>query len=338
MSSLVGGDSPEFGKQDGRGTGIATLLLLLAIAGVLLSPQVHKFIGTGHGSVSDTTPTEILPPASDLNLTDLLAILNPLGIKDLHQVTINPLSPDITEIILPGGIDKIPIFSDEATSNGNVYDPLLQELIDMGAIVFTTEGHHIDYQGAFTASSQQGHEIFIPSSVGGERNLAIFADSHYINVYEQRKNDLIVPTMWAKLTDDGIVEFGIYTRDSNGNPYHSDLYAHEFFYATVKYFQGNHEVNGVEGYWIGDSTNLQVVNKLVQQGLPVEEAVRQTFTGRNAINSGFSKILITSIEQDPLRPGRFTKMVIEFLKESPTSQYDQDLKDTPTLPDWWGKF
>lgn len=338
MSSLVGGDSPEFGKQYGRGKGVITLLLLLATISGLLSSQIHRFFKTEHGSTPDTTQAKILPPASDLNHADLLATLYPLGINDLDQVNINPLSPDITEIILPEGIDNIPIFSDEATSNDNVYDPLLQELIDMGAIVLTTEGHRIDYQGAFETSSAQGNKTVISPSVPGAEDIAISVNNDSINVYRRSKDNESTLAMWADLTKHGIIRFGIYTRDSNGHPYHPDLYAHEFFDEAVEYFRRNQEVNGIEGYWVGDSTNLQIVNKLIQQGLPLEEAIRQTFTGRNAINHGFPKINIILTEQDPLRPGRFTKMVIEFLKESPTSQYDQDLRNTPTLPDWWGKF
>jgi hypothetical protein len=79
--------------------------------------------------------------------------------------------------------------------------------------------------------------------------------------------------------------------------------------AIIDHFKKNPNFKGVRGAWTyGD--NLKVVNELVSQNVPLEEAVKRTPTGLSAIGFGFPNPRIVRKLQGP--DGKYTKLEVLF--------------------------
>jgi len=321
MSSLAD-NTPEFGNQNGGQKN--RIFVLLAVLSALAVPAIVSRINpNGLGSYNDI-PVEQLPsPIPDLNMNigTIVRAISSLGI-DTTQIIINPLSSDITEVELPGGLADLPVFNDEATNIPHAGSPILQQLIERGAVVLVDRNTGVDYKAAFNQLPNREGAITVKSRSG--KDITIQATKDYIRV-----NDAYYETpaqMWANLTPQGSLQLGIYTRSpDNGEIYHPDLYAGEFYDAAIEYF--GDRVTGIEGTWNSSSTNTKVVNELLLQGTSLENAIRETFTGRYAIKNGYSEVVIENVEPDLKRPGLYKKIRVIFKQPQPTSQ-------TPRFPSW----
>ena len=81
----------------------------------------------------------------------------------------------------------------------------------------------------------------------------------------------------------------------------------EMFAMAMNHFGKN--VRGVKGIWkYGD--NLDEVNRLVESGVPLAEAVQRTWTARRAASFGFTQATVREAKKGP--NGRFTSVVVAF--------------------------
>ena len=75
-------------------------------------------------------------------------------------------------------------------------------------------------------------------------------------------------------------------------------------------------VRGIWGMW-PTGTNLNTVNELTAQGIPLAEAVTRTWTAHRARDFGFGKAMIHG---EPIGvPGAYTRVVVQFVPESDSS-------------------
>ena len=68
---------------------------------------------------------------------------------------------------------------------------------------------------------------------------------------------------------------------------------------------------GIKGLWSGASDNVTAFNKAIESGLTAEEAAFKTWTGERALEQGFDKVLIETLE--PKIPP-YIKVYVKFYK------------------------
>jgi hypothetical protein len=109
--------------------------------------------------------------------------------------------------------------------------------------------------------------------------------------------------IFATIGEDGFVEFKIHTKGTG-------VRGTELFRRMMQAFGGR--VRGIWGMW-PSGTNLDKVNELTAQGIPLSEAVTRAWTAHRARDFGFGKAII---HEEPIGvPGAYTKVVVRFVKE-----------------------
>ncbi|MGE4231876.1 MAG: hypothetical protein AB7F43_00970 [Bacteriovoracia bacterium] len=108
--------------------------------------------------------------------------------------------------------------------------------------------------------------------------------------------------------NEGTLHFNFHLKD--GEFRHPLLKGKEQFEKLMKKF-GN-RVQRVEGHWV-DGDNLAAVNTLTRgpKRLPLEVAALKTWTGKRAVEYGFTKVKIITVKG---RPGRFREVKVVFEK------------------------
>lgn len=107
--------------------------------------------------------------------------------------------------------------------------------------------------------------------------------------------------IYADLNNEGMIEFFI-EAGPQANPRGNVL-----FKERIKHFGDS--AKGVVGSWThGD--NLSAFNRLTAQGLLLEEAAFQTWTGGQAARNGFTKVEVFAAEA----PGAFTRVLAKFTR------------------------
>jgi hypothetical protein len=113
--------------------------------------------------------------------------------------------------------------------------------------------------------------------------------------------------IYATISEDGFVEFKINTEGTG-------VRGTDLFNRMMQAFGGR--VRGIWGMW-PTGTNLNTVNELTAQGVPLAEAVTRTWTAYRARDFGFGMAVIHG---GPIgAPGAYTKVVVRFVKESDLS-------------------
>ncbi len=118
----------------------------------------------------------------------------------------------------------------------------------------------------------------------------------------------------GSLDEDGVVTFFIVAGEG------SFVRGTEMFNSMIEYF--GPEVRAIEGVWRQSSaglpsTNIDKVNELTGAGVPVEEAILQTWTVGRARKLGFVKVRLLGA---PLgNPGSYTKIGVLIERESSES-------------------
>lgn len=107
--------------------------------------------------------------------------------------------------------------------------------------------------------------------------------------------------IYADLNNEGMIEFFI-EAGPLANPRGNVL-----FKEMIKHFGDT--AKGVVGSWThGD--NLSAFNRLTAQGVSLEEAAFQTWTGRQAARNGFTKVEVIADGA----PGAFTRVLAKFTR------------------------
>ena len=109
--------------------------------------------------------------------------------------------------------------------------------------------------------------------------------------------------IYGTIDEDGMVAFKINT-ESTG------VRGTDLFNGMMQHF--GDKVQGVWGMW-PKGTNLNKVNELTVQGVPLEEAVTRTWTANRTRAFGFGKAIIW---EEPIgTPGAYTKVLVRFVRE-----------------------
>jgi hypothetical protein len=109
--------------------------------------------------------------------------------------------------------------------------------------------------------------------------------------------------IYATIDEDGFVEFKINTKGTG-------VRGTDLFNRMMRAFGGR--VRGIWGMWAA-GTNLEKVNELTAQSIPLAEAVTRTWTAHRARDFGFNQAVI---QGEPIGiPAAYTRVVVRFVKE-----------------------
>ena len=106
----------------------------------------------------------------------------------------------------------------------------------------------------------------------------------------------------GNLDKDGIVEFKINTEGSG-------IRGTDLFKQMMEHFGGH--AKGVKGKWVS-GTNLDKVNELTANGVPLEVAITKTWTANRARDAGFGNA--TLVKPATGLPGAYTDIEVVFTK------------------------
>ncbi|MEI8019465.1 MAG: hypothetical protein WCH39_14770, partial [Schlesneria sp.] len=113
----------------------------------------------------------------------------------------------------------------------------------------------------------------------------------------------------GELDSEGYVKLAIYTKEAN-----TTIRGGEVFDAIIGEFRaGSGPVRGVRGLWYSGD-NLATFNSLIRQGLTPEEAALQTFTGKMAQRSGYTRARIDYDASPQSIDGSFQKAEVYFYR------------------------
>lgn len=331
--------SPE-GYDGGGGRKIAIIGTAILIIGFALATTISNVrntfsntSGNFRNGLGDDLP--IKPRVADLNDTNTIDALEKAlnlyrGTTDIYLDTksVEGLEP-YAEIVLPEGIDPGPLQWGEVMPDGITSNPLLDELLETGSIMLANNPKFgVDYRSAFEAARTQGGLTQFPTKSG--KQITVTVNDEHISV-----TDAMAETkaqFWGSITPDGVLELGLYARGDDGNRYHDDLFASEFFLSTVDWF-GLENIAAVDGAWSPLSTNIETVNKSLEQiyreGIITEEpalvvSIRKTFTAKMAARIGFTEIVIKDVTPDPNNPGKYLNMNVRFRRPSNPTGHQAD--------------
>lgn len=119
--------------------------------------------------------------------------------------------------------------------------------------------------------------------------LKLSRGENYYRIADSRHQDLYVD---GSIDDYGTLSLYLYTKTPTGDR-SPLLRGKESFEAILQHF--GPKVKRIQGNWTLSSSNkygsdnLKTVNELTAKGVPLEEAVKQTWTGQQAAASGFSQ-------------------------------------------------
>jgi hypothetical protein len=125
-----------------------------------------------------------------------------------------------------------------------------------------------------------------------------------IQVYEEIIHDIHgnPKGIIGELYQDGEVQFKINTVDTG-------VRGTDLFLRMLAAF--GDRVQSIRGKW-PSGTNKDIVNEMVDRGVPLAEAVKQTWTARRAANAGFrTAIVIEVVPGDPGGP-RYKSLEVLF--------------------------
>ncbi len=147
-----------------------------------------------------------------------------------------------------------------------------------------------------TTSSAQGMSTQLVTAASSSRR---WACGEFIKKYDG--NGMIMAD-----AQDGVLEIAVERNDSTTRGY-------QMFDDVMSHF-GAENIQKIEGKWVpAMPTNLNKFNQLIREGMTVEEAAAQTFTGRNAARYGFTKISKVTLEGEP---GNYKNVRIDFERPS----------------------
>ncbi|UKB82441.1 hypothetical protein LF887_15670 [Chryseobacterium sp. MEBOG06] len=106
---------------------------------------------------------------------------------------------------------------------------------------------------------------------------------------------------------DRYLEFAIYRKGLA-----TKIRGKDVFNSLIEHLKLNKiDFDGIKGLWVANSDNLIDFNKVVKNGLFLREAAFETWTGKRALEHGFTKALVTEIK--PSNPP-YTAITVKFFK------------------------
>jgi hypothetical protein len=120
--------------------------------------------------------------------------------------------------------------------------------------------------------------------------------------FVQWADELAGKGILGNLDGEGTVTFAIAAGEE------SPIRGTELFDNMMRYF--GEEAKAIRGVWRA-GTNLDKVNELTAQGMPLEEAVQYAWTVTRARRLGFNKVTVTLHEG---QPGRYVKIDVAIEK------------------------
>jgi hypothetical protein len=102
----------------------------------------------------------------------------------------------------------------------------------------------------------------------------------------------------AELLSDGFLSFDIDTRGKDGGPNH-DLYAAELVQLSLEYFKKTRGgIRGIHAQWVRNTNLTNYAQFIEKKNLGIEEAAKQTWTGKLAAKLGYKKCEYYSEDED----------------------------------------
>lgn len=127
----------------------------------------------------------------------------------------------------------------------------------------------------------------------------ITKSENYFEIYENERIHLK-----ADLDESGVLRFSVNTQYEDGT--RGMLRGAEAFDQMMKHFEGR--VKYIQDDWLyGD--NLELVNKLTAEGIPLREAILKTWTARQAARYGFHD---ARLQARSGAPGKYTAITVLF--------------------------
>jgi hypothetical protein len=109
--------------------------------------------------------------------------------------------------------------------------------------------------------------------------------------------------IYATIDRDGMIEFKINTEGAH-------IRGTDLFNKIMQHFEDR--VAGVWGMW-PTGANLNRVNELTAQGIPLEVAVTRTWSANRARAFGFNKAFV--IGEPVGTPGAYTRLLVKFVRD-----------------------
>ena len=330
--------------NNGGGNSLKPVLLALTVIVIGLSVFVSNLrstfksspVTTRNGLGDDIPIQPRVENLYDINTLDTLeGALNLFrGTTDINLETksVEGFEP-YAEIVLPEGIDPGPLQWGEVMPESITANPLLDQLLGNGSIMLANNPNFgVDYSSAFQAAKLHGSALNYPTKSGKAVTVSVTEAEGAIDI---NVTDALAETQahfWVSKSKEGILRFGLYSRGEDGNTYHNDFYAEDFFLSSASWI-GLENIQGVDAAWSPLSSNMKKVNdmmeKIILNGIQTEEvpmvvAIRNTFTARMAAKLGFTEVIIHDATPDPNNLGKYLNMNISFRRPSDTSNIFPD--------------
>ena len=130
-------------------------------------------------------------------------------------------------------------------------------------------------------------------TVGGSgRSLHYDIQRNYIEIEDEEFSRY---RMYAKVSENSLIA-SVFTRRYITGERHPDFFARKFLIFAYEYFIANgHEINRISTYWIPSLDKFASINydqyaEMLKKGFNSEDAARSTWTGRLAVEFGFTEI------------------------------------------------
>jgi hypothetical protein len=145
---------------------------------------------------------------------------------------------------------------------------------------------------------------------GSGRSLAYTLARNCLKVNDAKVHDLLLHTQLGKtLQDSDSIRFMLYSRpearvavDLNFltvSGHHPDLFAARFIDLSLAYFKAQGvEVEFCQGFWFSGETNYAQFSQGLGRGLSNSEAARQTWSGRQFVRHGFSRVVRATLSEE----------------------------------------
>lgn len=166
----------------------------------------------------------------------------------------------------------------------------------------------LSFHTTFAESSQRCEvlvrRLYYLQQLGPEFNR--FADESTFEIRHRRSQAQIKG--WL---NDGVLSFNVKARDPQGRRLTESFNAAESFREMMDHFGGS--VKAIKCRWLpeaGWTTNLDELNASLRQGKTLDNAIAQTWSARQAIKAGFTKMRILNSEKTT--QGEFRRLIILF--------------------------
>lgn len=194
------------------------------------------------------------------------------------------------------------------TSNFSDFPSLYNKLLE-GRIHIISSGSDssgINFDNAFQQALEQDGDAIVDTLSG--RKIKVVVRDDYLAINDQSNK---TPAMfWASLDEGGILKLGLFSKSADGEYYHPDFYANQFFEAV--WTRWSYRINGFQASWSTSSVNYKEFEQNISHGMTELEAARQTVSGRFMESKGLLPVSHYIHHNPNTGVVEWTEVVFEF--------------------------